>query len=193
MVDDLDVELAEQAAAPLVAVVRAPEFSNDMERLLPLAEALVSGFAAGRVFMDDPEERRQLVVLRERIDAVVTTLGAAGAIIERAFKDTLVNAGAKAIPVPGLNPVKFEPARGEYVGDFAKLRAALAEMAASTGIPPLEEVHAALTEVRTVKPDHRRINAMRERYGAEVAAVIDRHRQFIDPPASAGRVVFPKR
>lgn len=191
--DDLDEELAQQAEAPLVAVIRPPEFIADMERLLPLAEALVSGFAAGRVFMDDPEQRRQLVVLRDRIDAVVTTLHSAEAVIERAFKDTLIAAGARQIPVPDHQPVRFEPARGEYVGDFVVLRTELATMAAQTGVPPLEEVHLALTEVRTVKPDHRRLNAMHDRYGDEVAAIIDRHRQFVTPPAVAGRVRFPTR
>lgn len=192
MTDDLDQELAEQAASPLVAVVRPPEFIEDMARLKPLVDALVAGFGAGRVFMDDPLQRAQLVELHARIRDVVSTLSAAESVIERTFKDALIAAGARQLPVPGTTPVRFEPARGEYVGDFAALRRSLAAMAAQTGIPPLEEVHAALTETTVVKPDHRKLNALKDRYGGEVAEAIDRHRQFIAPPPQAGRVVFPR-
>lgn len=190
--EDLDAELEAHAAAPLVAVVPPQAFIEDMERLSPLVDSLVAGFGAGRVFMDSPEQRRQLVVLRDRINRVTRTLSAASGTIEAAFKDAAIAANAKAIPIPGMAPVRFEPARGEYVGDWATLRMVLRALAVTTGIPPVEEVDAALTEVRTVKPDHRRLNSLKDRYGGAVAEAIDANRQFIVPPAVTGRVRFPE-
>ena len=188
---DLDAEFAAQAAAPLVKVIPPEVFIEDMERLAPLVDALVSGFAAGRVFMGSPEQRRQLAVLWNRITAVTGTLSAASHVIETAFKNQAIEQGAKQIPVPGMLPVRFEQPRGSYTGDWATLRTELRRMALETGIPPLEDVERALREERVITPDHRVLNSLKDRYGGEVAETIDRLRQFIVPPPETGRVRMP--
>lgn len=188
--EGLDEDLAQSRA--LVQPIPPEEFIADLERMLPLVQALVAGWSAGRVHMADPNDRAALVALRAAIVAVKDVLWSAQSVIERAFLDDAIARGATTTKLPDGRSVIYEPPRGEYVGDMRALRTALATIANLDGTVTMEEVDMALKEEVVVKPDHRRINAIAKRAGGSVAEAIAKHRQHVVPSGVQGKVRFPR-
>lgn len=191
MTDDLEGIAEDLAAVPVMSVVPATEFSADMERMAPLVEALVSGFAAGRVRMEDPDERLALVLLHERLIPVIERLGMARTMIERVFLQYAVDQQADRVRLPDDRMVVYEQGRGSYTTDAVRLRTELMSIAALDGTVSQAEVNDALRVEETVTPNHTRLNALVKRGGA-VAEAIARHRQWVAPAATSGRVRFPR-
>lgn len=193
MTDDFE-GLAEDLASaePAFAIIPAPVFADDMERMLPLVESLVAGFAAGRVRMEDPSERLALVELRARILPVVERLQLAVTLIEKVFLQSALDTHAEKIRLPDDRVVAYEAPRGEYVTQAATLRSALAAIAHTDGTLSLSEVEEALAVVQTIKPNHTKLNSLAKRYGGDVAEAIAKHRQFVAPDPERGKVRFPR-
>ena len=194
MTDDfegLDDDL--KAVVPAVELVPAGAFITDMERLEPLVTALVAGFAANRIRMDDAHVRAELVDLRSRLLRVIHPLRMTADTIERLFVMEAARLNAKVIGLgEDAGRVTYEPPRGEYVTSAPPLRRDLAALAlAGEGITR-EEIDAALPEILTVKPNHTKLNALEKRYGGPVADAIRKHRQYVAPPPERGRVRFPE-
>lgn len=189
--DGLDDDLSSRALEPITEPVTAEAFIDDLVKLEPYVEALVAGFASGRIFMNQPSQRQALVELRAQILAVEGLLSTARTMIETVFKNALIDAGALSLPTPDGKEVTLEAARGDYVTKDQALYEALLAIARGSGDVPESEVHDAIRVATTYKANHAKLNAMAKKRGDAVAAVIAAHRTFVTPPAAAGRVRFP--
>lgn len=189
MTEDMDDALETRTA---VEIVPAYMFTTDLERMAPLVDALVAGFAAGRVRMTDPAERLALVDLRARLVGVIGTLTDARNLIEQVFLQYAVEQKAAEVMLPDERRVHYEAARGEYITEAKKMRVALHALASLDGTVPPGEVDEALKEEVTIKPNHSKLNALAKKYGGTVAEVINANRTFVVPPPERGRVRFPE-
>lgn len=179
--------------APAVEIVTAPEFSADIERMLPYVEALVRGFAANRIRMTDTQERADLVTLRGHAQQIRDLLGLVTATIERVFATYAAEAEATTIPLgEGRRPVLFEKHRTEYVTRADELRRALLALHHTSGAPTEHEIEKAVKVVVTHVPDHRALNALVTKYGGEVKAAIEANRTRPEADPAKGRVRFPE-
>lgn len=183
---DFDADIEEA-----VGIVTATEFSGDLDRMLPLVEALVAGWAQGRVRMESPEERRALAELHARLSAVVRQLNVATTAIEEVFRRHALATQARDLPLAGGQTVVYEAPKGSYHTDARAMRTALLAIAHTDGTITPEEVAGLFTEEVTVKVDHRKLNAIARKRGTAVAEAIDRHRVFRTPPPEQGKVRFP--
>ena len=188
--EGLEDDLA--APDPTFAIIPAPVFAEDMERMLPLVDALVAGFAAGRVRMEDPDERLALVELRRRVVPVIDRLELAVKMIDKVFLQYAVEENAERIRLPDDRLVMYDRPRGEYTTQAAPLRTALAAISRLDGSISMAEVDEALKVEQIVRPNHTKLNALAKRYGGAVKEAIDAHRTFIAPDPARGRVRFPR-
>lgn len=187
---DLDDALVASSAPELAPYVPAASFAAALARIHPDLEQTVAGFAQGRIRMDDPQERGDLADLHHELDRVIKLLAAVRSGIDTVFLTAARERNAKEIPLPEGRKVVYEAPRGSYTGDFRAMRRELAELAALHGDLPPDVVQDALREEVVVTPDHRKLNAIKARYGARAAAIIDGHRTFV--VEGTGRVRYPR-
>lgn len=185
--DDLDEELA----ASQRALVTADEATQQLDALAPRVEALVAGLASNRIRMTDPRQRVDLVRLRAEILRVLEPLETARSMVDQVFLKYAVDSRAKEVPIPGMGAVVYEPPKGQYVGEWETMRAALHAIGQLDGAPTPEEIDPAFTVVTETKGNNTKLNALAKKYGGAVAEAIERHRQFVMPEPSRGRVRFP--
>lgn len=188
---DLDDALAAMPEQVQLAPIVAPRaFAHALATMYPDLEQTVAGFASGRIRMDEPGDRGDLADLRYELDRVVKLLSSVRGAIDSVFLTAARERGAKEIPLPDDRKVVYEAPRGSYTGDFRAMRRELAELAALHGDLPPDIVQDALREEIVVTPDHRKLNAIKARYGARAGAIIDGHRTFV--VEGTGRVRYPR-
>jgi hypothetical protein len=189
--EGLDDDLAQNA----LVLVTPKQATVVAEALADAAEAMVRGLTANRIRMTDPQQRADLVELREELNAAIEPLTLARDTIDRVFLIFAVESKAREVAIPGGPAVHYEAARGQYVVQAPELRARLLELSLLDGAPTREEVDEALPEERvvSVKANNTHLNALVKRYGGNVAEAVAQMRQFVMPHPHKGRVRFPER
>lgn len=182
--DVLDTVFGDEPPAPdPVAMVRA---------IAPIASELETALRA--VVLDDltsstPEQRGNLVALRQVLDAVARDASTMRDAIDGAFRGAAARTGAKQITAGDAGVVRVEQ-RGEWKVDVAAMRSALEELAAAGQITSAEIGQVFSTHIEE-KADNRKLNYLAENRGEEVQLVIDAHRTHIINPMSA-RLTYAK-
>lgn len=194
MTDDAlsDDDLAVAVREP-VELVTAADFTADLERWMPLAQALVRGFAANRIRMSDVEQRHDLVVLRARAAAIRELLGLVTGTVDRVFAAYAAETEATTIPLgEGRKPVLYDKPRADWVTQAEPLRRELLRLSALDGAPTADEIEKAIKPVIEFVPDHRTLNSLATRYGGDVRAAIEKYRVRPEIDPAKGRAKFPE-
>lgn len=141
-------------------------------------------------YVAGPDERAQVVRLRQQLMDLRDPVDLCIRRIDSAYQRAFAEHGTKAFPLDDGGAVKIERAPNSYRTNEHELRRALIAF-----VPRLltqQEVDEAMPTVVTVKPNHTKLNALRNR-GDEVSQVIDSLRETIPGSPLQAKVVHPVR
>lgn len=153
--------------------------ANARRELVPLADRLRLTLADIILFPVEaaaPQERADLVALREEVDRIKRDASMWVDAIDLAIRrGAIALGGAKQIPTAG-GYIEVTPQRDDVKVDAAGLREELIDLARTTGAVTDEDIEAVFTTVVEVKADGSKLNYLARNRGAEVADAIERHR-----------------
>lgn len=192
MTEDSDIEAA-LSAQPPVSLDRA--LARMVDNLAPLIEVVrevmnESPLFGLRIDGATPEQRQEIVRLRQLLAALDTPLQIRLRQLDEAVKIAGARTGADTFPVSDTRAIGLERPQQKYVTEEAALREELVNLIPE-GVITLAEINRALAPLTIYKPDHRALNALRDHRGELVAAAIAKHRR--KPPLDPGqmRVSWP--
>lgn len=187
--DVLATALGEDPPAP-------SELEPVITSMVPLADAIrntLASIALLPLATATPEERSQVVRLREEIARFVTDGQTWLDAIDLSWRRAAEAMGsAREIPTAD-GVVKIEPPRSEWRVDAAGLRRELEEFAKNGGPLSKEELTSIFTTVVQEKVDNTRLNYFARNRGEELAAIVARHRQQVPGNPMAAKVRFHRR
>jgi hypothetical protein len=159
----------------------------------PAAELLASlaALEAYPVATASPEERADLLELRDVLDAIAAAVRIRIGAIDLAFKRGMEELAAREIPVEGWGPVRYVPDEGAWEVHADALLADLRGLR-QYGLVTDEDLERAFTVVTTVKADNRVLNGLMKR-GTAVVDAIERNRTRREGQPMAGKLTLPKR
>ena len=163
--------------------------------LVPLGDAIRNTLAAIAlipVAQATPEERTQLIALREEIARVNRDTSTWLDAIDLSFRHAGQAMGANEIPLAN-GVVRLEVPRGEWRVDEQAMLHELREYAKNGGALSLEEVDTLFTTTVQTKADNAKLNYLVKHRGDEVAAIIDRHRTMVPGNPLAAKVKVVQR
>lgn len=189
MVSDLPPDVA--AAALRQDAPDPLPLENAAKALVPLADGIritLADIALIPVHNATPEQRSQLVGLREELARVQRDVTTWLDAIDLSFRHAAEAMGAKEIPLAN-GVVKVEPPRGEWVVDVAGLRSELKE-AQAHGLISAEEIDSIFKTKVEEKADGTRLNYFARNRGDELAEIIERHRRYVPGNPNAAKLRF---
>lgn len=153
---------------------------------------LLARLEAYPVATASPQERADLLDLREGLDllgkAIRTRIGAIDLAFRRGFEDL----GARELPIPGYTPIRYTPDEGSWEVDADGMRRDLLALAAKTGQITPEDVERAFKIVVTTTADNRVLNGLMKR-GSAVEDAIHAHRTRREGVPMNGKLTLPRR